>query len=472
MSTRDALPPDDPLRTYIEKVLELTHRRDGQPDDAPSPGDLEAVAKELGLSGADRKRLEQAAADALARGLGFLEHGRPRDAVEELETAAALRPHDVETLHALAAARGALSIETGSAEEDAAARALVRRTLALDPRHKPSFELLNRLDAAKKRGPSVGPGRPAGSSKRIGKIAAVLVVLGVIVVALMLVRRPPAPANASDGSASADEAEAPATEPGDTPPERLFPVSAPPSMAVAGDGRIDATYTLDESFDGKGVGLDVKAAWFNRYPERTYYNAWLLLKNDTGSVVSELKAKTEYLDASGKVLAAQNHFPVISIAEPLQPGDTVPVRVIKEVAPEVVAARMHLEKLTTREVAPREAAKAVELEWPVAKPADVDVEVRERWVELSENTLKGGFWHKIVLELHNKSAKPLRALNINVQRFDGGGQLQQADAVNAAWEVPLFPGEVRVIKSLETLTVPVKKYHLQVTGVTVGAERE
>ena len=464
------LPPEDPLRAYIEKVLELTHRRDGRSEDAPTPSELAAVARELGLSEADRARLEQAGADALARGLGFLEHGRARDAVAELETAAALRPHDVETLHALAAARGALSVEEGSPADDAAARALVRRVLALDPRHKPSFELLNRLDAAKKRAASGGAG-PQGGSRRIGIIAALLVVAVAIVAALVLVRRAPV-ATPATVAPSPDAPDSPATEPGDAPPERLFPVSAPPSMAVAGDGRVEATYVLDDSFAGKGVALDLKAAWFNRFPERTYYNAWLLLKNDTGSVISELKTTTSYVDAAGKVLASQQHYPVISIAEPLQPGDTVPIRVIKEVEPATVGARMHLDALTTRDAVAREPAAPVELEWPIAKPADVELEVRERWAENSANSLKGGYWHKVVLELHNKSARPLRALNINVQRFDAQGQLLQADSVNAAWDVPVFPGELRILKTLETLPVPVKKYHLQVIGVTVGLEKE
>jgi hypothetical protein len=135
MSTHDELPPGDPLRAYIEKVLELLHRGEDAP---PTPVELAAVAKDLGLTPDDRERLERTAADALARGLGYLEHGRPRDAAEELETAAALRPHDVDTLHALAAARAALAIAEGHASDDAAARVLVRRTLVLDPRHKDS----------------------------------------------------------------------------------------------------------------------------------------------------------------------------------------------------------------------------------------------------------------------------------------------------------------------------------------------
>ena len=125
MSTSDRLPPGDPLRAYIEKVLELLHRSE---DKSPTSLELDAVARELGLSPGDRARLESTAADALARGQGFLEHGRPQDAVAELETAAALRPDHVETLHTLASARAALAACPETARRSSSNRQRAART--------------------------------------------------------------------------------------------------------------------------------------------------------------------------------------------------------------------------------------------------------------------------------------------------------------------------------------------------------
>lgn len=486
MSTHDELPPGDPLRAYIEKVLELLHRGEDAP---PTPVELAAVAKDLGLTADDRERLERTAADALARGLGYLEHGRPRDAAEELETAAALRPHDVDTLHALAAARAALAIAEGHGSDDAAARVLVRRTLVLDPRHKPSFELLNRLDAAERR-------RAGGSGNARLWAALVLAVLLLVgLVAFLLLKKPgpdaptpnvsglaDAPVSAAAGGMLAaaggaipeDPNALPPEEPGNIPPQRLFPASVPPPLALAGDGRASASLNLEPDLAAQHIGVEVKSAWFERYPERSYFNAWTLLKNEGQEDVTELKTEVQYLDAAGKVVKQQTQLAIISLREALRPGDTVPVRIISEVPGDTMAARMHLLHIKTRPAAPPPAAKPLEVKWTVPQPAGVKIEVYERWAEVSENTFKGGYWHKVIFEVRNTGTIPMRALTFNIMRFDAADELRQADALAVSWshDIPLFAGETRVISSLESTPVPIKRYAVQVTVATAGLQFE
>jgi hypothetical protein len=483
MSTHDELPPGDPLRAYIEKVLELLHRGEDAP---PTPVELAAVAKDLGLTTGDRERLERTAADALARGLGYLEHGRPRDAAEELETAAALRPHDVDTLHALAAARAALAIAEGHGSDDAAARVLVRRTLVLDPRHKPSFELLNRLDAAEQR--RNGGGGPGNARLWAALVVAILLLVGLIA---FLVLQKPAPATglaeapasaaaepsetaAAEGDVPPDPNALPTEEPGNIPPQRLFAASVPPPLAVAGDGRASASLALEPGLAAKHIGVEVKSAWFERYPERSYFNAWLLLKNEGQEDITELKTEAQYLDAGGKVLKRQMQFVIISLSEALRPGDTVPVRIISEVPGETMAARMHLLHIKTRPAAPPPAAKPVDVKWTVPQPAGVHIEVYERWSEVTENPFKGGYWHKVIFEIRNTGTVPMRALTFNIMRFDAADELRQADALAVSWshDIPLFAGETRVISSLENTPVPIKRYAVQVTVATAGLQFE
>lgn len=484
MSTHDELPPGDPLRAYIEKVLELLHRGEDAP---PTPVELAAVAKDLGLTPDDRERLERTAADALARGLGYLEHGRPRDAAEELETAAALRPHDVDTLHALAAARAALAMTEGHASDDAAARVLVRRVLVLDPRHKPSFELLNRLDAAGRRR---GEGGGTGNGRLwAALIVAVLLLVGLVVYLLSQKQTPVTGIAVAPESAAAESSEAvaaaggaeppdpnalPTEEPGNIPPQRLFAASVPPPLVVAGDGRASASLALAPELAAKHVGVDVKSAWFERYPERSYFNAWTLLKNEGQEDITELKTETQYLDAAGKSLKHQAHFAVIGLSEPLRPGDTVPVRVISEVPGDTMSARMQLLSVKTRPAAPPPPAKVLDVKWTVPQPQGVNIEVYERWAEVSENTFKGGYWHKVVFEIRNTGTIPMRALTFNIMRFDAADELRQADALAVSWshDIPLFAGETRVISSLESTPVPIKRYAVQVTVATAGLQFE
>jgi len=354
----------------------------------------------------------------------------------------------------------------------------VRRTLVLDPRHKDSFELLNRLDAGGRgRAGRKGPfGLPRGLL--VGLVLLLVVAIVVIVVTMTRETPKPAPANAVPVDETLAEVPPPdpnalpTEEPENVPPQRLFPASIPPSWAVAGDGRVDATLGRDPAFAEKKLGFDLKAAWFNRFPERTYFNAWVLLKNDTGEDVTELKAETQFLDSGGKVLAALAHFVVIGINTALRPGDTAPVKVISEVPAATTAAQMRLVSLKTRPVNASAPAQPVALVWAVPRPADVEIELVDRWAEVSENTSKGGFWHKVVFEVRNKSATPLRAFKLNVQRFDASDTMLQADAINVAWshDVPLFAGETRVVSSLESTATPVKRYVVEVITATAGIE--
>lgn len=452
--------PADPLHAYISKVLELL-TTDNQP--APTPGELAAVARQLGLTTEDEARLLRVGEEALARGLGYLEHGRPDDACAELETAAALRPHDVETLHALAAARAARAVTADDADDDRRARQLVRRTLDLDPRHKPSFELLNRLDRQRPGGRRAPP--PGRDRRLLLALGAALLVLVAVVLVLVFSAAPkPAPTRVAEEAASAETGEGDET----IPAERLFPASVPPSLAVAGQGRQPAAIELDPEAAGRGLSAEIKDAWFNRYPERTYINAWILFENTSPGLVTTLKVEAQYLDAQGKTLKSQMHFPVISTAEPMRPGDTAPVRIISEVPAECVGAKLRIAELETRPYTAGDPDKAVELKWLVTKPAGVELSAVERSVEQFKHN-EGGFWHKVVLAVSNKGTTPLRALTFNIMRYDGHDELRQADAVNVSWrhEMPLFVGETRVISSLESMPVQISRYAVQIVGATV-----
>lgn len=471
------IPDGPPLQQYIHKVLELLNA-EGRP--APTPAELAGLAHQMGISADDRGHLDRLGHESLTRGLAVLEKGLPADAVPDLETAAGLRPHDVETLHALAAARAAIAITQRSVDDDRRARQLVRRTLDLDPRHKSSFELLDRLDAH--RPPRGGKAAVAGDRRLFGILGAVAVVITVAVLVVLAVRpsgvdtlnRRPTP-NAAGPASEAPLAPNGAGTSGtggsaDEPTERLFPLAdAPVSIAAAGAGRQPGSLELDPDMLARGLGGDVKDAWFNRFPDRTYFNAWVLIRNDSKEDVTTLQIESQYLDDKGLVLKSQQHFPVISTSEPLRPGDTVPVQLVSEVPASTVGARIKIEKVETRPAEATADPKAVDLQWLVPRPTGVELALTERRVESTPNS-EGGIWHRVVLSLQNKGTVPLRALTLNVMRYDAHDALRQADAVTVSWrhQVPLFVGETRTLSSLEAMPVPITRYAVQVTAAAAG----
>jgi hypothetical protein len=174
-------------RDYIRQALEV-QQGENAADDAPP--DLEAVARELGMSDADMAQVEQVAKEHLERGSGYCRHHQWDEAIAELSTAAALRPTDVGTLHLLAEAyAGRWRGGSKKLSDRAEAERVAKRCIELKPDYEPPFALLEELDAKPEPAAVIAPvsERVARQTKIIPAIlgSVMVAVAGIVIVVIM-----------------------------------------------------------------------------------------------------------------------------------------------------------------------------------------------------------------------------------------------------------------------------------------------
>ena len=132
----------DILSSYVERVMALSAQRSS----ALSPEELREIALELGMSEDELAAADEAAEGHLLRGQGYLSHKLWEDAIEQLGSAAALAPMNVDMAFALAQAYAGRWRAKNDKEDCLEAQRLTRRCVELDPRFDQAYELLADLD--------------------------------------------------------------------------------------------------------------------------------------------------------------------------------------------------------------------------------------------------------------------------------------------------------------------------------------
>ena len=167
---------DESLRNYIERVTALQKERES----ALTLKDLQDVARELGMSDDDLAAAERAERSYLQRGLGHYRYKLWDEAIDDLTSAVALNPSDVEALHALALAHEGKWRADGNDEDFTAAEDAAKRALRIDPNYTPSFTLLSELHR------STPTNLVPSDRRRLVMIVVVVVVALLIIFALIV----------------------------------------------------------------------------------------------------------------------------------------------------------------------------------------------------------------------------------------------------------------------------------------------
>ncbi|MBI1949295.1 MAG: tetratricopeptide repeat protein [Deltaproteobacteria bacterium] len=166
---------DDHLQRFAKKVVELQERQQQRVDEQL----MVEVAKDLGMSEAELLKVRDESRAAKERARALRSAGNLDEAIEQLETAWAFNPLDVEVAFLLADGLFTRAQKGGDVRQEEWQRALdlCRRVIEVAPAHGEAPALLNAIrnnDPSKK-----STGVP------VGLIAAAIVVVGVVVLGLL-----------------------------------------------------------------------------------------------------------------------------------------------------------------------------------------------------------------------------------------------------------------------------------------------
>ncbi|OGQ19208.1 MAG: hypothetical protein A2138_22700 [Deltaproteobacteria bacterium RBG_16_71_12] len=166
---------DDHLQRFAKKVVELQERQQQRVDEQL----MLEVARDLGMSEAELLRVRDESRAAKERARALRSAGNLDEAIDQLETAWAFNPLDVEIAYLLADGLYTRSQRAGDARRQEWQRALdlCRRVLEIAPAHAEAPALLN---AIKNNDPS-----KQSAGVPVGLIAVGIVLVGVAVLGLL-----------------------------------------------------------------------------------------------------------------------------------------------------------------------------------------------------------------------------------------------------------------------------------------------
>lgn len=378
-----AFDDDRILQDYIARLLSVQDTRDALLDES----DLQAAARDLGLSERDLARAESIAEAHRQRGKNFAQHNAWDEAIAEYRQAMVLDPFDVPLLHELAVAHASRYEETHDPADREAAYTYAQRCTQLDPKHTPSFALISALSKT----PQTGAALDSGSRVLVIMAAAALIVAGAVA-ALFMTPGEPTP------QPKQETPEAPHTPISETETARERQV--PVRLEIA---------------NAEGLQLDVQRSQFNDYDSSFAYKLHATLLNQQDEL-HRLQMTLDLLGAGGTVLHSKRFDARSDHQPPLRPADTTPLNELvfeRQSPPAIESARLtvtHLEREPA--AADYGTSPQVPLVWEITQPAH-DLTFSER-----ENSLRPNFnkhLHFLTFAVHNNGPRTVERLRIEVK---------------------------------------------------------
>ena len=443
----------DEIQRIIERYLDVVQSERVEDVDQT---ELQAIARELGVSDDEIQAAESAADAHVTRGRLHLEHALHDDAVREFGAAVALRPFDVAIRRGLADALVTRWESSGDRSDAALARTLALRVIEEHPDAQAPYALLERLE----RGVPLWR-RPAG------RLVAAALLLSGVGASFVLLKTAPTPT--PPPLSQAEEPTAPAV---------VTPSPNTPVKASTGGTSGEVEVTFDGGGKLEGFNFEATRSRFQRYAGGSLsYTLQAELVNDSERVLERLDLQLDLVAKDGAVLASTIKKVLGSSGPPHRPGDVLAWSHLvfdKEASPS--AAQPHGLTITVNDIitqpkATYPSSKVVPLGWLINKGAFAVV-ARQREFRAASSPFefgadKGKHFHEAVLEVENQGPA-LKQLKVRATWSDASGTTLGTTErfVIGSLSPPLPNGKTR----LYTLIGVVKGQASQVTLEVVDVE--
>lgn len=433
------------VRNYIERVFELRQT----PQQSFGQSDLDAIALDLGLSSDELAAIQQQVDQDVDRARHLLTYDRWDDALACLETPITLRPFDPELLYLKAKIYADRYYRDRNPSDLATAQTIAHQCLALQADYTPGLKLVQRLDQTP---PTVGRGW------RVPVVLSLTVtpLIGLILFSLWIT---------TAGSGDSPTPTPPIASP-DLPTEPEPAPEGNTQSALGVTDEVDIPVEFAPTGTAQGIQIDPRLSRLNNYPDSSFYTLQAVLVNQTRTELRGLKLKVEYLDASGRAIAADSIDALPDYNAPLRPQDQATFDLIHESQPTLARLRLTVQTLDQTPAAQQyPVAKPVEVLWAFEPPPTLQFQIRQRSEQLRNSSLSPGqAYHEAIFEVTNTGEVAITRLKLQLILYDSQGHQQVVKDVLAIYgrDAPLLPHETRVEKTLTEVSSDYARYTLTV----------
>ncbi|MCI4669798.1 MAG: hypothetical protein MRZ79_16810 [Bacteroidia bacterium] len=426
------------LKNYINRILEL---QDKNQSHAPlSEEELKKVALELGLNEGELAFIDQEIEDHKQRGKGFASYENWEDAIEEFKQALTLKPIDQESLGEISRAHYELWKAKSKGEDKEKAISYARNLLDLDPSHEPSLKMISDLKATAEVPRFVahkGGGRPTAFLAIIALVLFIAIAAGIFVLTTPEAGQP----NEQMGQKSDSKAETQSANIPSTPETPNTPEVQLPSQGNLGVSVEVFNENYEEAFE-----IIVLSSNLVEYEASFSYKAhgYLVAKQE----IDELKVMTTLHLSTNAIPLPPKEFSLIQSHEAnARPGDKIPWDMLiyhkgKFSNPiENISIQPSKVKLNPNISVYPDAREKGEVLWDVPQPEGHELLLRERKLNINNNSLVKKAYARIELELENKGLASYKLVKLKLV-WKGKGMQKESTTYALAEQFPfLVPGQ-------------------------------
>jgi tetratricopeptide (TPR) repeat protein len=416
-------PTDSNIEQFVAKILEL---QNAGFEKNLQESDLKTIADEMGISEMEWLSLMKIHDDHLTRGIAYLRYENSDDAIRELEQAVAIYPIHAQTLHYLALSYKHRWDKLHYPKDNE--QALKYAQLCLE--QTPTNEELIQLVSALKRPPKKK--RHFKAWQWVAVWGAIIALIGVTIVFFLYKKH---------------------TKLADIPDTII---QKEPFVSQATSGKYETVSSngipvlLLKNEKSENLELSVQHSTFNKYDKSYSYE----LKADLipqGIEITQIKVQVEVVDKDNKVVDTDVKNLLDSYQSPARSGDIMTLchiqfennKTVSQLK-EVRVSVLYIEKQkSTVTYAP---SKKIPTLWEGEKPANYDVEFRERVASVRENGNKS-VYQEIVFEAQNIGNSDIKDLKIQIEWHDKSGKVVETKPlyINTSSVVALKRNQTHIV---------------------------